>query len=122
MTKVSYEERDVFMEVIDKAFGGSVSVRDEWFGHDEPAVWKVNWSCCGAQPVKVARDFAKKLKLGCDVATWMNDNEITIGPGMHDERFDDDDVREEIVMASAGNLRCGYVTSAMELIFGRKVR
>lgn len=39
-----------------------------WHGDDQPHEAEVNWSAMGAQPLAVARDYAKQILAACDAA------------------------------------------------------
>lgn len=115
--KMSYEQRDILFRAVREAFDGLVTVIDHESYTSGTTTWEVNWSCMGSQPVQRAKWFAHLLKLGCEVADYLNANDVSTHHTVKTPWFDDDDVWAETVETVSEYLVMGWITTAMEELF-----
>lgn len=115
--KISYEQRDILFRAVREAFDGLVTLYDKEDRIGGATTWEVNWSCMGSQPVQKAKWFAHLLDLGCEVADYLNANEVSTDWKVTTPWFDDDEVWKETIEKVSECLVMGWIATAMEELF-----
>ena len=114
---MSYVQRDILFRAVREAFDGLVTVIDHESYTSGETTWKVNWSCMGEQPVQRAKWFAHLLDLGCEVADYLNANEVSTDWTVKTPWFGDYEVWKETTEKVSEYLVMGWITTAMEELF-----
>ena len=115
--KISYEQRAMLFIVQRNAFDGLVTVIDHSDRREGTTTWEVNWSCMGKQPAQRARCFAATLKLGCDLADWLNANKVSTSCDVKTPWLENDELWQRLIEEISDLIMCGYIVDAMEELF-----